>query len=458
MSVRDLSSQEEKGRRKRIGMIGVLFAVAIVGVGGVVLYRRVIGEDPDPEEEARTSRYHTLYNRVVSHLTAMRYTEAISTLERAERLFPGQLMPRYGVAMARYFLKNPNAAMEDIQIVFEGSNHRQLIDPEPARAGFYQLRGRIAYDLGQFEQSRSDLETAIKKGQSDSEIHRRLSGALTALGELEEARRSGEEAVALAPQDAKAHFNLGQVHRRLDQLEEAERHLQEAIFHRPSYTAAYQLLGQCLARTGRKPESRRMFELGDKFAKVDDQINRFMTGMMDARMSAEYYKINFEQYAKYCLTYRKVGELSACAKRLLLIDPNNLIYHFLRGTAEARLGNASTAHEHLSQVLAVRPPRIEAMNEMALLLATTWDSQVRAPKESVRWAEKARQAGYERNDYLAVALDAAGESSRAHSLVPWTFDDGEAGRVFRGHEIESFQNAQLRSDVLDLPMYIEEKP
>jgi len=319
------------------------------------------------------------------------------------------------------------------------------------------MRGRIAYDLGQFEQSRSDLETAIEMGLSNSKIHRRLSRALAALGELEEARRRGEEAVLLAPQDAEAHFNLGQINRRLGEFQDAARNLEEAIFLRHAYTAAYQLLGQCLTKIGRESEGRRMLELGAKFAKVDDQINRFMTSMLLAQMNSQFYRINFEQYARYCLTYGKYKALSEGMMRLLLVEPDDPGYHLLRGAAEARLGNAATAHQHLSHVLALKPQNIQAMNEMAFLLAVTADPEVRDPEQAVQWAEKARQAGYERNDYLAVALDAAGETRRARSLVLWKFDEGEAWRVLRQQEIEGFQNALLEKDVTTLQMTIEKK-
>ena len=93
-------------------MVALLVAVAIVGAGGIILYQAVIGEDFDPEEEARISRYHTLFNKGVLHLRERRYVEAIDTLESAERLFPGQLMAQYHLALARFIRRNAKGAMD----------------------------------------------------------------------------------------------------------------------------------------------------------------------------------------------------------------------------------------------------------------------------------------------------------------------------------------------------------
>jgi len=81
-------------------------------------------------------------------------------------------------------------------------------------------------------------------------------------------------------------------------------------------------------------------------------------------------------------------------------------------------GDARTAVTQLRQVLSLKPDDPEALNNLAWILATCWDEQVRAGKEAVRCAERACQlTGFKQASLVGTLAAAYAEAGRFPDAV-----------------------------------------
>jgi Flp pilus assembly protein TadD len=133
------------------------------------------------------------------------------------------------------------------------------IDKGGLEGDFHNDMGIVYYDLGLFDDAKTEFRLAIVSDVKWSEPHNNLANAFDMSGQLKDAASEYEKAIALAPRVEDAHLGLCTVLRRLGRLSEALSQAQEAIRLNPSDVLAYHCLGAAFDQLGKRDDAETAF-------------------------------------------------------------------------------------------------------------------------------------------------------------------------------------------------------
>lgn len=114
----------------------------------------------------------------------------------------------------------------------------------------------------------------------------------------------------------------------------------------------------------------------------------------------------------------RVDEARAHLEEALAIEPNFADAHYNLGNLYLQIGEAQEALDHYQRALETKPDDIQALNNMAWILATWPNSSIRNGVKAVALAEHADSLTSRRNQVVAATLAAAyAEASRFPEAV-----------------------------------------
>jgi choline-sulfatase len=246
-------------------------------------------------------------------------------------------------------------------------SYRRALALDPGSAEAHAYLGSALASQGQWDEAMVHLEKALAVRPENGELHNWLGTALREKGRPEEALVHFREAVRLAPGLAIAHYNVGRALKQQGKLDEAVRHYRRAIAIDPRLAAAHNGLGTALGAQGRLREAVREF------------------------------------------------------REALRVQPDHDEAHHNLGLALLMVGERDQALAHFKAALSRRPDWPAPMSEIAWILATHTDPNVRDPAEAVRLAERAAELTAHRDpivlDALAAAHAAAGDWDQARTTA-----------------------------------------
>jgi Flp pilus assembly protein TadD len=193
-----------------------------------------------------------------------------------------------------------------------------------------------------------------------------------------------------------AHANLGWILAAQRDFYSATEHLEAAVRYRPENASAQCNLGRVLALQNQMPEAEEHFQAGLKLKPADGEIRRhYAAALADhGKLAAAVEQLRAAQ--------RSQPELGTS------LQLAGLFY---------RTGQFAEAVGTYRQALALQPDATEALNNLAMLLATCADGAVRDGTEAVQRAEAACRITERTNAVmlgtLAAAYAEAGRSSNA---------------------------------------------
>ncbi len=219
---------------------------------------------------------------------------------------------------------------------------------------------------GELDQSLLHARRALELDPNNVEVQNNFGYTLMQLGRTEEALPYFQRALELEPNRAAAvHYNLSTIYLGQGRAEEAIPELKKTLQIDPTFLYAYNDLGKALLEIGRAEES------------------------------------------------------LAPLERALAIDPNYIAAHFNLANTLLGLGRASEAMAHLQTVLRAHPDDPEALKNMAWLLATAPDPEMRDGAKAVELAEAAnRFAGRPNAIFQATLAAAYAEAGRFSDATP----------------------------------------
>lgn len=203
-------------------------------------------------------------------------------------------------------------------------------------------------------------------------IHNNLGYTLAHAGRVDEAIHHYWEAVRIKPDYVEAHYQLGLLYESRKQFDEAARHYAKVVQIRPDWTDVMKQLGDSLLQAGKTTEA--------------------------------------------IAAYRKLLSLAASAD-----------VHSALALALASASQPRDAIAHYGEALRLKPDASDVLNNLAWMLATQPDAQLRNGPEAVRLAERACEltqrtqprligtlaAAYAEIGRFADAVKAAEEAARA---------------------------------------------
>jgi protein O-mannosyl-transferase len=223
--------------------------------------------------------------------------------------------------------------------------------------------GIVLFQKGQLDEAIEHYRTTLQMQPNFWDADYNLGSALLRRGQVDEAIFYCDKAIAMEPNDPDAQVALANALFQKRRIDDAIVHYQKAVTLRPDYFLARYGLGQALLEKG---------ELG---AAID-----------------------------HC-------------RAALLIRPDNAECHTILGIALDEKGQSVEAIQHYEKALEISPQSVSALNNLAWLLATSYNAPLRNGARAIQLARQADQLSQGANALvlrtLAAGYAEAGQFGKA---------------------------------------------
>ena len=263
----------------------------------------------------------------------------------------------------------------------------RAVDCDPENYVALNYLGAVLAREGKPVEGITYLKKALAIRPGYAEAHNDLGTALVSQGKLDEAVASFQKALAIQPSFVDAHCNLANVLVRQSRLDDAIAHYRMAAKLDPDNATAQNNLGQALLLKGDAAGA--MASLEKAAALFPDPVRRWCD------IGNEFLQAGkFQPAILFFRQATKAGPRFADAWDGL-------------GTACSRSGQAREAVDSWQKALEINPNHLNALNNLALFLATASDPSLRNPARAVALATKAGQLSGEANPVILRTLAAA---------------------------------------------------
>jgi hypothetical protein len=241
-------------------------------------------------------------------------------------------------------------------------------------------------------------------------------------GDLAAAAWCLSNSLAMAPNFDLARSRLGNVLLVQKKYAEAEFHLQPVARAHPADLSVRVALGLALAGQAKYLAAQAEFQAAQQLNPTDAAINGLL--------AANTRKAEMEQSLNELTDSLKASSTAGAYLQI--------------AAAETALGRPAAAVLSYKSVLAREPDSLEALNNLAWILATCPDDGVRNGPEAVKLAERAcEQAKFQKAIYLGTLAAAYAEAGRFDEAVA-TAQEAEVLAAKQGEEVMRQRNEELK--------------
>ena len=220
-----------------------------------------------------------------------------------------------------------------------------------------------------------------------------------------------------------AHNNLGRLLLNTGRGDEAMVHFRQTFQIKPDYADAYYNLGTALAGKGQLQEATSCFE---KALRINPDLAQAHYNLATALVRLDRPEEAAEQY-----------------RSVLRRQPDFTEAHFQLALTLSRLGRAKEAAAQYRQVLKLNPQMTGALNNLAWLLASHPDPEVRNGADAVLLAEQACQLTHYRDAIFVGTLGAAYAAAGRFEEAVTTAKMAESMATAAGDEELARKNQKL---------------
>jgi tetratricopeptide (TPR) repeat protein len=248
-------------------------------------------------------------------------------------------------------------------------------------------QGQAAEAKALLEASIPHYEEVLRLRPTFHEAHNNLGLTLATLGRIQEATNHYAEALRLAPKNDVAHYNYANALAALGQFEAAVGHFQMALQLDP---------GNPLVHYGLA----RVFELQGR---ASDAITNYQEAV---RVHPKYAEARYG-LGHLLLAQGQVDDALPHLTEAVRLQPRASDAHAKLGMALAARGRVPEALSHYREALRLKPDYLEVLNNLAWLLATHPQSEIRGGTEAVQLARRACELTQRKQPFLLGTLAAA---------------------------------------------------
>ncbi len=273
---------------------------------------------------------------------------------------------------------------------------------DPRSPVTYYLMGLSSARQGNLPGAIEDYQESLRR-REDPDAHYNLANALTAQGKLAEAAFHYSAALRLEPDSADAQNNLGAVLARLGRTEEAIDHFKAALRINPAFPEARDQLGSLMLKLGRLEAARAHFEEAVRL-KPDFVHARLKLGLVQARLGDADAAIasflaalklepnNADAYYNLAGVYAGKNDLVRAADgyaQAARCRPEDADTRGRLAAVLAAQGKFAQALPVYREALRLKPDWPEALRDLAWILATSPQAELRDGSEAVQLAQRA---------------------------------------------------------------------
>jgi tetratricopeptide (TPR) repeat protein len=348
-----------------------------------------------------------------------------------------------------------NAYLDKGRITEATSEFSKAAQCNPHYAEAYANLGNALVKSGRIDEAIAKFELALKIQPDLTLVRYNLGNAFLQKRQFGEAIGHYQEALKAKPDFAQAHYNLAAALLEENQTDGAIWHLERAIENKPDFAEAENNLGSALLQKGRVDEGvghyRKALRINPEFAEAYFNLGnallekgRLADAVTAYEKATEITPRNVQFQSSLGVALAKIGNRGDALSHLeaaLDLQPNDWERHRLLGIAYAMDGRPRQAAKQFELALEIRrddpgiekdlakalwqdgrvreaivhynnalkadPPLVDALKELALLLATTPDNALRDGKRASELAFRAWQLSNERDPVAGAALAAA---------------------------------------------------
>jgi tetratricopeptide (TPR) repeat protein len=262
-----------------------------------------------------------------------------------------------------------------------------LISPENPFT--HTARGVGFADEKRYGEAAEEFSRALRLAPKDGDAHAGLLNSLIHSGNREEARRQAAVALEACPNDAGVEMQVGAVLGLDGKYEEAVAHFRRSIELAPDAPGPYLPLTTCLARLG------------------------------------------------------KTNEVIDAAKEGLRVSPFNVDLHGAIAAAYAGIDDLTNQVAHLRVATELKTDAVETLNNLAWILASTANENIRNGAEAVKLAQRACELTQSREPVLLGTLAAAYAAAGRFKEAVQTSEQARDNATSAGQNEVAEKNRQL---------------
>ena len=257
----------------------------------------------------------------------------------------------------------------------------------PAYAEAHLNLGVALVTEGKIDEAIVHFETALEIRPAFADAHNDLGGAFLQRGQLDEAAAQFRKALELNPGDALVLYNLGSALLKSGRVDQALAPFQQALDIRPDFAEAHSKLGIVLLQTGQ----------------VDEAIMHFQRALAIRPGLAEaHYNLGKALFKK-----GREDEAMVHFQRAVQLNPNLANVHSDLGSLLLQKGRVNEALTHYEAALELQPGNAYFLNNLAWVLATCPNPEVRNGARAVELAQKAERLSGGNSSAIVGTLAAA---------------------------------------------------
>ena len=316
---------------------------------------------------ASTSRNAIAHNNLGSSLLdAGKAAEAEAQFEKALEVRPNYPEALVNLALCR---ARQGRTPEAVELM------RRAMDIRPTPSGHYNL-GNFAAEAGQFAEAEKHYLAALELRPGFVEARYNLGISRARQGRADEAIRDYEAALALRPDYAEVRLSLGALLAGQKRFDEAIAQFEAVLRARPDNADARFNLAAALEAKGDWAAAANEYETASRL-KPDDLEARFKLGVA---------RLNQGQLPEAAAVFTDL--LRGLESRAAGGNAVAQVHHSLAVCLHAQ-GQLAAAVPHYRQAVQLSPNSAVYLNDLAWLLATHPDADLRNGPEAVTLAEKA---------------------------------------------------------------------
>jgi tetratricopeptide (TPR) repeat protein len=279
--------------------------------------------------------------------------------------------------------------------------YRRCVEINPRYPEGQYNFGTALLNRGKVDQAIEPLSAALKWNPDYVAARNNLGKALMLQGKLDEAAVQFTRAIHSDPNYAQAYYDLGTVLMAQSRPDDAVTQFSQAIRLKPDYFDAYGNLGIAYMELGRKT---------DGIAQLSQAVE------LRPNDAAAHSNLGLA-----LLEADRPAEAAAQFSTALQINPADPRTHYNLARALTRQHQTADAISHYRTALGLKPDFVQALNNLAWILATDPDPKLRESREALTLAHKACKLTDDKEPLpvltLAAAEASAGRFSDAADLA-----------------------------------------
>jgi tetratricopeptide (TPR) repeat protein len=413
-------------------------------------------------EALKANRFSSAaYNNLGNALLATgKFEDGVASFKKAL-----EIDPNYAEAC-----NNLGAALTGHQQYEEAIPYFQrALEIQPDYAEAHNNFGLALADCQRFDEAIVHYKRILKIHPNNAEAHYNFGMALSALHQLDQAIEEYDKSLKIRPDYAEAHNNLGNVLAELGKIDEAIEHYRKALEGQPENTDFLNNLGNALTRRRQHDEALACFQRAvkikpDSVAILNNlglafsECGRFDEAIVSFRKILEFQPNNADTYLNLGGIRIRQGQSDAAIvefRKAWEIKRDDARISCCLAMALASSRQLREAVAQYQATLAIDPNYLQAVQNLAWLLAVCPDESIRNGAKAVEYAKRAIQLSDGKDpsvfDTLAAAYAENGQFADAAQAAQHATELAAAnGNMQLAEAIQS----RLQLYQLDLPYHV----